>query len=101
MENLAKQLPSLGILRLLLAGFLVLGLSAAAAGEPRRAVPKSQVEIKQSFAPVVKRAAPAVVNVYVRHRVKRLVSPFANDPFFSRLFGDRWFARFARLSRFS
>ncbi len=90
MENLAKQLPSLGILRLLLAGCLVLGLSAAAAGGPRRAVPKSQAEIKQSFAPVVKRAAPAVVNVYVRHRVERQASPFANDPFFSRLFGDRF-----------
>jgi Do/DeqQ family serine protease len=90
MQNLAKQLPSLGILRLLLAGCLVFGLSAAAAGGPRRAVPKSQAEIKQSFAPVVKRAAPAVVNVYVRHRVERLVSPFANDPFFSRLFGDRF-----------
>ena len=37
-----------------------------------------------------KRAAPAVVNVYVRHRVERLVSPFANDPFFGRLFGDKF-----------
>ncbi len=46
--------------------------------------------MKQSFAPVVKRAAPAVVNVYVSRKVKQIVSPFADDPFFSRLFGDNF-----------
>lgn len=45
--------------------------------------------MKQSFSPVVKQAAPAVVNVYVRHRVKQAVSPFFNDPFFRRFFGNR------------
>ena len=44
--------------------------------------------MKQSFAPVVKRAAPAVINVYVSRKVKQIVSPFADDPFFRRLFGD-------------
>ena len=53
-------------------------------------VPESQVTIKQSFAPVVKRVAPAVVNVYVSHRVEQVVSPFADDPFFSRLFGENF-----------
>ena len=33
------------------------------------------------------KAAPAVVNVYVRSRVRTSVSPFANDPFFQRFFG--------------
>jgi len=37
---------------------------------------------------VVKRAAPAVVNIYTRKVVERNVSPFAGDPFFERLFGD-------------
>ena len=46
--------------------------------------------MKQSFAPVVKKAAPAVVNVYVRHRVETMVSPFFNDPFFGRLFGEHF-----------
>ena len=46
--------------------------------------------MKQSFAPVVKRAAPAVINVYVSRKVKQVVSPFADDPFFSRLFGDNF-----------
>ena len=53
-------------------------------------MPKSQAAMKQSFSPVVKQAAPAVVNVYVRHRVKQSVSPFFSDPFFRRFFGDRF-----------
>ena len=55
------------------------------AGERR--VPSGQGEIKLSFAPIVKKAAPAVVNVYVRHRVREFVSPFFEDPFFRRFFG--------------
>jgi Do/DeqQ family serine protease len=56
--------------------------------QQQRVAPESAVAMKQSFAPVVKRAAPAVINVYVSRKVKQVVSPFANDPFFSRLFGD-------------
>jgi len=55
-----------------------------------RVVPESMVQVKQSFAPVVKRVVPAVVNVYVSRKVAQVVSPFANDPFFSRLFGDNF-----------
>lgn len=55
-----------------------------------RVVPKSQVAMTQSFSPVVKQAAPAVVNVYVRHRIKQAVSPFYKDPFFRRFFGERF-----------
>jgi Do/DeqQ family serine protease len=69
-----------------LAALLALALPVNA----QRAVPESTVTLKQSFAPVVKRAAPAVVNVYVRHRVEQMVSPFFNDPFFGRLFGERF-----------
>jgi Do/DeqQ family serine protease len=58
--------------------------------EPQRVVPESQVAIKQSYAPIVRRVAPAVVNVYVSRKVKQVVSPFADDPFFSRLFGDNF-----------
>jgi Do/DeqQ family serine protease len=69
------------------AAFLA-GLPASAGAQSPSVVPESQVTIKQSFAPVVKRVAPAVVNVYVSHRVEQVVSPFADDPFFSRLFGE-------------
>jgi Do/DeqQ family serine protease len=44
--------------------------------EPTRAVPTSAAAMKQSFAPVVKRAAPAVVNVSSRRTVRQRVDPF-------------------------
>ncbi len=56
-----------------------------AAQAPR--VPDSPHQIRLSFAPVVKRAAPAVVNIYTRKVVERRLSPFANDPFFREFFG--------------
>ena len=55
---------------------------AASAGE----VPTSMAEVKLSFAPVVERAAPAVVNIFTK-RVVQQRSPFAGDPFFERFFG--------------
>ena len=69
---------------------LLLFWSPLAAEDAKRAVPESMVQVKQSFAPVVKRVAPAVVNVYVSRKVAQVVSPFANDPFFSRLFGENF-----------
>jgi Do/DeqQ family serine protease len=69
---------------------LQLVLSPLAAEEAKRVVPDSMVQVKQSFAPVVKRVAPSVVNVYVSRKVAQVVSPFANDPFFSRLFGENF-----------
>lgn len=50
-------------------------------------VPKTQAEITLSFSPVVKRAAPAVVNVYSR-KLARRANPFAGDPFFERFFRE-------------
>ncbi len=69
---------------------LLAGLCHAALGQPApqqaRAAPQSQTEITLSYAPVVKTAAPAVVNVYVRQRVQ-VRSPLFSDPFFERFFG--------------
>jgi Do/DeqQ family serine protease len=56
-----------------------------------RLVPQSALEVKLSFAPIVKQVAPAVVNVYASRKVvqqRRRVSPFFNDPFFRRFFGN-------------
>jgi len=74
----------------LLAAAVLLVVPVAGTSAQERVVPKSQAAIKQSFAPVVKQAAPAVVNVYVRHRVQQRVSPFFNDPFFRRFFGEQF-----------
>ncbi len=57
-----------------------------------RKVPESQAEVMLSFAPVVKQAAPAVVNVFSKRRVVRR-SPFSglfDDPFFNRFFGKNF-----------
>jgi len=51
-------------------------------------VPQTRAEITLSFAPVVKKAAPAVVNIYTRKVVTGRASPFAGDPFFERFFGE-------------
>ena len=50
-------------------------------------VPSSDAEVKLSYAPVVREAAPAVVNIYTKRVVRTRTSPFLNDPFFSRFFG--------------
>ena len=50
------------------------------------AVPASEAEISLSFAPVVKAAAPAVVNIYATRIVQERRSPFADDPFFNQFF---------------
>ena len=41
-----------------------------------------------SFAPVVKRTAPAVVNVYAQRVTQAQGNRFFDDPFFRRFFGD-------------
>jgi Do/DeqQ family serine protease len=55
-------------------------------GETHVGVPSDREAIRLSFAPIVKRVAPAVVNVYATARVESR-SPFAGDPFFERFFG--------------
>lgn len=59
---------------------------APAGGGPR--VPASRAEIGLSFAPVVARTAPAIVNVYAQKTAPRN-NPLLDDPFFRRFFGDR------------
>ncbi|WP_350334681.1 Do family serine endopeptidase [Coralliovum pocilloporae] len=62
----------------------------AAASAQQRQVPANQAEVQLSFAPIVKRVGPAVVNVYATRTVQqRRGSPFFDDPFFRRFFGDR------------
>lgn len=51
-------------------------------------VPQSSEQVQLTFAPLVKRTAPAVVNIYAKVKVRqRVVSPFFADPFFSQFFG--------------
>lgn len=77
---------ALAILALLLPAFC---LAAGQAGaETVRQVPVSQGEILLSFAPVVKKAQPAVVNVYASRTERRPRNPLFDDPVFRHFFGD-------------
>lgn len=67
---------------------LALAFGALPAAAQDRTVPESQAEIQLSFAPVAKRAAPAVVNIYASRKVRVARSPLFDDPFFRQFFGD-------------
>ncbi|WP_430910657.1 Do family serine endopeptidase [Methylobacterium sp. sgz302541] len=56
---------------------------------PTKAAPASKAEVQLSFAPVVKKAAPSVVNVYASHVDKR-ANPRASamEEFMRRFFGE-------------
>src|SRR5213080_2773437 len=70
---------------LMLASLAPLGLAAQEHGGARR-VPSSPDELRLSYAPVVQRAAPAVVNVYAAKMVA-VRNPLFDDPIFRRFFG--------------
>src|SRR5947209_5172101 len=59
-------------------------LTAQAPAQERR-VPSSAAEVRLSYAPVVQRAAPAVVNVYAARTIANR-NPLLDDPFFRRFF---------------
>jgi Do/DeqQ family serine protease len=54
----------------------------------------ARAEVPGSFAPLVKKTSPAVVNIYTKRIVQeraRIMSPFLNDPFFNQFFGSQQF----------
>ncbi|MEN8236781.1 MAG: Do family serine endopeptidase [Pseudomonadota bacterium] len=58
---------------------------------PNKVVPTSKAQIQLSFAPVVKEAAPAVVNIYASRVMPQKVSPLMDDPIFKHFFGEDFF----------
>jgi len=62
-------------------------------------VPSSPAQIQLSFAPVVKRVTPAVVNVYAQHVEQARSSPMFDDPLFQQFFGGGDAAPRARVER--
>lgn len=55
---------------------------------PAETIPNSRAEIAFSFAPVVKKAAPSVVNVYTTKRTKNPDAALLKNPMVRELFGD-------------
>jgi Do/DeqQ family serine protease len=75
------------------AGPVLAQAETAAVPEAERVAPQSDAQVQLSFAPIVQAVAPSVVNVYATRIEQQAQSPFANDPFFSRFFGDRFQTR--------
>src|SRR6201995_3386268 len=71
--------------RILATVLVSLALSAAATAQDRR-MPVSPAELKLSYAPIVQRVQPAVVNVYAAKLVQNR-NPLLDDPIFRRFFG--------------
>jgi len=68
-------------------GFFLITNSGIAAES--RILPETWNEVQLSYAPLVKKTAPAVVNIYARKVVReRSQQLLFNDPFFRRFFGE-------------
>ena len=72
-------------LRLLTVLLLSLAATAPAMSQDRR-VPSSPAELRLSYAPIVQRVQPAVVNVFAAKVVQNR-NPLMDDPIFRRFFG--------------
>ncbi|MCH8685998.1 Do family serine endopeptidase [Pedomonas mirosovicensis] len=55
--------------------------------ETRRVTPTSTAQVQLSYAPVVQRVSPSVVNIYTQTVIQR--QPMMEDPFFRFFFGGR------------
>jgi Do/DeqQ family serine protease len=75
----------LGLMGVTLMGVMQVGPALA-----QDVIPQSEAQIKLTFAPLVKQAAPAVVNIYTKKVIKDRASPFFDDPFFQQFFGDQF-----------
>jgi len=72
-----------------LGAFLILSMAGPVLGA-EAVVPTSRQQVTLTFAPIVKKASPAVVNIYTRRVLKQQASPLFNDPFFRQFFGNQF-----------
>src|ERR1700677_3367654 len=77
------------MLRVTLAVAMCLGFAPAEAQTVQKIVPTDPGEVHLSFAPVVKKARPAVVNVYASRVETMPRNPLFDDPVFRQLFGGQ------------
>ncbi|MBL8631126.1 MAG: DegQ family serine endoprotease [Rhodospirillaceae bacterium] len=78
---------------------LLTGLSPAVLQAQETTVPKTREQVSLTFAPVVKKASPAVVNIYTKRVVRQQGSPLFNDPFFRQFFGPQFEQQFGNRER--
>ena len=72
-------------IRSLAVSLILVAVAMPAVAQDRR-LPSSAAELRLSYAPIVQRVRPAVVNVYAA-KVVREHNPFLDDPIFRRFFG--------------
>jgi Do/DeqQ family serine protease len=75
----------MAFLRICTAILVSMAVTAPAVAQDRR-VPSSPADVKLSYAPIVQRVQPAVVNVYAAKTVQNR-NPLLDDPIFRRFFG--------------
>src|ERR1700687_261623 len=74
------------VVAIALLGVVALAGTVDRAGAQDRRVPASPTELKLSYAPIVQRVQPAVVNVYAAKVIQNR-NPLLDDPIFRRFFG--------------
>ena len=77
------------MLRYALAMLMCLACAGAQAQTAEKTVPQSPGEVHLSFAPVVKKVRPAVVNVYASRVETMARNPLFDDPIFRQFFGQQ------------
>jgi Do/DeqQ family serine protease len=75
------------LIRLALAAVFALLTAPAFADAVQKVAPQGPAQVRLSFAPVVKKVAPAVVNVYASRVETMPRNPLFDDPIFRRFFG--------------
>ncbi|UWR22993.1 trypsin-like peptidase domain-containing protein [Sulfitobacter sp. S190] len=76
---------------------LAILIALCAAPLAAQQVPQSAAQMQLSFVPVVKQAAPAVVNIYARIMTQPRGTPLQSDPFFERFLRDPFATRKPRV----
>lgn len=90
MTLFSRSMPRLLAVLSVMLAFSTMPSAAQGIIDDPREVPETREQIQLSFAPLVREAAPAVVNIFTSKQVQRPVNPLFNDPFFRRFFGNNF-----------
>ncbi len=85
----------LGLFVIIMLFFPFVAFAQTTIADTMKMVPSGKQQIDLSFAPLVKKAKPAVVNIYAQQVVQQRLNPFFSDDFFSGFFGNRAFGTLA------
>ncbi len=78
---------------LFLVGCLFGPISGRDQAQAETRIPRTQIELNYTLAPIVEQVVPSVVNVYAKRFVAQRQRSLFDDPFFQQFFGDRFGSR--------